>query len=211
MLYNLFGSLSTFAPGPIPPPPYLVAGGNRSEVPYTYNTISNGNYVRQCSIHVQSPASAKIKNPRCWFSFWNAFANGGEGYSSLRQFYLKAALEYPLGNRYAYYFNGSDTQLMSGGIDALCQLDNAVNIIVPANTSYWIRIYQEFTNSDGSPYTGGSFNAPMNQLLNVSRNECSMGGTDPSDNRTVTGSMTAVAAATQVYGPTLIYGEPLTP
>lgn len=214
MLHNFLGAFSSYGSGAIPPPPYYISGGNRSEVPYTYTTIvTSTQHVRQCSILVKSPAHASLLNPKVNFSNWTALANGGESTSSLFPFYLRAALEYPLGTRKRLYFNGGNTdieQFMSLGLDVETALDpDAPDLIIPPNSDYWIRIYQNYTNLDGTPYSGTQYNHLLNQLLAPNRNECNMSGSDPNDDRTVVGNMTSVAGISQSYGFTMIRAQPL--
>lgn len=220
MLLSLLSAIGSTAPGPVPTPGLYIAGGNRNEVPYTRTTFSTPsdpkNHVRQQSIHVRSPENCILRNPLVDFSSWYANANGGESSTNLNPFKLRAALEYPLGTRYRLYFPGDlIEQLMSvsdGGMDVEAYLDPLLgNFDIPPATSYWIRLYENFLNVDETPYTGTSYNALMNQLLAPGRNECNMAGSDPNDDRTVVGNMTAVSGVSQSYGFTMIRGIGVTP
>lgn len=196
---------STFASGASGGGRFVVAG-NRSEMPSASATVTDGNNVRQSVISFVSHANATIKNPKVTYCNYFPQANSGEASTGLPPFRLRSAFEYPLGTRYRYYANHLVTTTLNPATDVEFSLDPSLSLNVPPGSTCYIRTWREILNMDGSDYSGGDFTNFVNQYVAPGRNEGSKNGSDNTVDNTLVGTITALGATTQVYGPCLIRG-----
>ncbi|WP_165063923.1 capsid cement protein [Paludisphaera rhizosphaerae] len=175
----------------------MIAAGNRNMVPYSYANTGNTNNVKNNRVMFRAPLLYAAKDLLLTYVNWYANPLGGESTTNLLQFNLRAAVEYPLGTMHQVTFGGQVTRLMDLG-DTV-ESDPVPVTITPGETFY-VRTWREHLG------VSAAYNELVNQIVTPGHNEAAMSGTNNADDRTMSGTITAVASLNQVYGPMLVRG-----
>ena len=178
-----------------------VAAGNRNRVPTATATSPNANQVRVGAIRYTAPLNCGLSTlGGAWANFF-AVSSGGESSAGLPSFNLTLSLDYPVGQatRQRITIGGQDTALFAPG-DLKFQDLLTVNI-APGD------VYDIYWQKETLGAGGGTYTMLTNQFYGPGRGDRLTSSASTAD-RTLTGTVAAVAALTADYGPTLLYGEP---
>lgn len=189
-------------------PATFISSGNRNRSLAFKNLTSNANPVRQSRLFRKTPLLYGGSNPRLTYGNWFTSAAGGESTADLLTMIVKSSIEIPGDAIYRVTFGGSDSVTLNPGDTVE---SDPVAITIPADTDFYVRTYRYFQGTSGSTfyevqcvYVAQGTNA----YQPVNKGEGLISGTDPLDDRTLSGTITAIGAVTQAYGPMLIRMEP---
>lgn len=180
-----------------------IFAGNRLRTPNTFSAIASTNVYVNTWLCYTPPALTGLRNPRVTFGNFYGSQAGGESSTSLPTFILTASIEYPVGSgtHYQLTFGGSPSVTLAPG-DMVESASAPVEI--DAGEEYRLKMYQEVQDADGN------YNRLVNVFTAPGRNDAIQTFSSPTD-RTMGGSVNAVASVNQVYGPLMIRGRPLVP